>query len=627
MTDDRCTTTDENVFPTPSSTSPRRVDPAPAGDPPGRRDGVARWLLARARPFRGPLAVHLTGSLLWQSLTAAIPVTTGLAFDAVVAPDGAGAGPGDDLTTVVWVLLALVVVRGVAGIASTYALESFASGLERAARAQVFGSLLRKGQGYFNRRRVGDLSARATADAESLNLMVSPGGDLAVDLALNVLLPIVFIGLIDPRLLWSPVAFVALFALSVVAHGRRLGPVSDAARESFGALTAQATESFAGIEVVESTGGTERERARFAELAAHHLSATVRQARVQALSLPPLLLTLATAGALLHSVTLLRAGTLTLGELVAVLGLMGTLRDPSQLASFSLGLLHLGAAGARRILEVVNDPGDHDERGGAHAAPVIGALALEDVSFGYDPARPVLRRVSFRVPPGATVAVVGATGSGKSTLLHLLNRTYLPDSGRVLVDGVSTADWDTTSLRGQIAVVEQDVVLFSRSIAENIGIGVECEVDRDRLESAARAARAHDFVMATENGYDTVLGERGGTLSGGQRQRLALARALLADPRVLAVDDATSAVDSTTAHELQRALHHASAGRTTVLVTSALSQIRAADHVLVLDAGRIVSQGHHDRLIRECPYYRRIFAPYREEPSGSRTARTTQEAP
>jgi len=197
----------------------------------------------------------------------------------------------------------------------------------------------------------------------------------------------------------------------------------------------------------------------------------------------------------------------------------------------------------------------------------------------------------------------------------------------VSIDGVPTTEGDTGSLRSQIAVVEQDVVLFSRTIAENLALGAERGAGRARLEAAARTAQAHAFITATEHGYDTVLGERGVTLSGGQRQRLAIARALVTDPRILAVDDATSAVDAVTEHELQRAMRQAAAGRTTFLITARLSRIRAADHILVLDAGRIAGQGTHEQLLRNCPVYRRIFTPYLDEPvPGPRTLDAEKES-
>ncbi|QES46724.1 ABC transporter ATP-binding protein [Streptomyces venezuelae] len=570
---------------------------------------VGRWLRSHLRRYRWYISVHLLGSLFWQSLTAAVPLVVGLAFDAVLEDGGAGPDMGT-FHAVTAGLLLLVLVRGVCGIAATYSLETFASGLERDARAGVFASLLRKRQGFFNRHRTGDLSARATGDAEALNLMVSPGFDMAVDLTLNIAMPLVFIALIDPRLLLSPGLFVLFFALALWEHGRRLEPASDLVRERFGAMSAQATESLDGIEVVESTGGAGQERGRFNRLAAEYRDAAVRQAHAQALSLPPLLLTLATAGALLHAVHLLRAGSLSVGELVAVLGLMGTLRAPTQLASFSIGLIYFGLSGAERILEIINDREGEDERGGGHAARITGEVVMENVTFGYDSSSPVLRNVSFRIAPGSTVAVVGSTGSGKSTLLQLLNRTYSPDEGRVLIDGVDCAAWDPASLRAQIAVIEQDVVLFSRSIAENLAFGAGPDVDRARLEEAARTAQAHEFIVAGPQGYDTLVGERGMTLSGGQRQRLAIGRALVTDPRILAVDDATSAVDSVTEHELQLAMRRAAAGRTTFLITPRLSRIRAADHILVLDRGRIVGQGGHEQLLQDCAFYRRIFAPY-----------------
>jgi ATP-binding cassette, subfamily B, bacterial len=221
----------------------------------------------------------------------------------------------------------------------------------------------------------------------------------------------------------------------------------------------------------------------------------------------------------------------------------------------------------------------------------------------------VLEDVSFRVQPGETVAIVGQTGSGKSTLTQLINRTYDATGGRILVDSVDVREWSLDSLRSQISKIEQDVFLFSRTIGENIAFGAP-NATREQIEQAAREAQAHDFILAFKDGYETVVGERGVTLSGGQRQRIALARAFLSNPRILILDDSTSAIDSATEDEIQKAIGRAQQGRTTLLITHRLSQIRWADHIIVLDKGKVIASGNHNDLLQTSRVYRRIFARY-----------------
>ncbi|MCB0185094.1 MAG: ATP-binding cassette domain-containing protein, partial [Caldilineaceae bacterium] len=254
-----------------------------------------------------------------------------------------------------------------------------------------------------------------------------------------------------------------------------------------------------------------------------------------------------------------------------------------------------------------------DENRDGYAAPMHGDLRFDNVTFqlgeGAD-AGTVLHNITFHAAPGETVAIVGQTGSGKSTLTKLVNRTYDVNEGSVSIDGVDLREWNMESLRSQISTIEQDIFLFSRSIAENIGFGLGADADRAAIVEAAKAAQADDFINTFKDGYDTDIGERGVTLSGGQRQRLAIARALLTDPRILIIDDSTSAIDSATEDRIQQAINKVMEGRTTLLITHRLSQIRRADKILVLHQGRIVDQGSHEALLARCTLYQRIFARY-----------------
>ncbi|MFL5804137.1 MAG: ABC transporter ATP-binding protein, partial [Roseiflexaceae bacterium] len=310
---------------------------------------------------------------------------------------------------------------------------------------------------------------------------------------------------------------------------------------------------------------------------------------------------------------------------------------------FSFALVQLGLAGATRILELIKAETELDENAGGHAAPIKGAIVFEHVSFGYQndhgpqttDHRPmgadtgadeeesvvgrrssvVVKDISFEARPGETIAIVGQTGSGKSTLTKLVNRTYDVVAGRVLVDGADVRQWSLESLRSQISTIEQDIFLFSRTIAENIAFGAAGQATRQQIEQAAREAQAHEFISSFPAGYDTMVGERGVTLSGGQRQRIAIARAFLTDPRILILDDSTSAIDSATEDQIQRAMRRILSGRTTLLITHRISQIRWADRILVLRRGELVAQGTHDELLATSEAYRRIFARYEREES------------
>jgi ATP-binding cassette, subfamily B, bacterial len=267
----------------------------------------------------------------------------------------------------------------------------------------------------------------------------------------------------------------------------------------------------------------------------------------------------------------------------------------------------LGLAGTRRILELINRETDLDQNLEGQTRPLEGSIEFRDISFTYDGATdPTLDDINLKVLPGQTVAIVGQTGTGKTSLVKLVNRTYDVTEGQVLLDGVDVRDWNLESLRRQISIIEQDIFLFSRSIAENIAFG-KPGATQEEIEAAAQAAQAHEFIAGFKDGYETVIGERGVTLSGGQRQRLALARAFLTDPRILILDDSTSAIDSATEDKIQQAIYAAAKGRTTLIITHRLSQIRWADLIVVLRGGRITAIGNHEDLMGQSLAYRQIF--------------------
>jgi ATP-binding cassette subfamily B protein len=428
---------------------------------------------------------------------------------------------------------------------------------------------------------------------------------------LGLFIPIVFIALIDVRLLAAPALFTILFFLTLRLYMRQLNPVSNALREKFGVMNAGLNEAVRGVEVIKATGQEAQERQKFNLNARSYRDLQILQGLVQARYLPTLILPVTFALAILHGVYMVQENQLTIGQLVAYTGLMGQLGFPTFISTFTFSLVQMGLASAGRILVLMKEETELDQNVEGHAAPMSGDIVFDHVTFGYG-GDPILKDITFHAKPGETIAIVGETGSGKSTLTKLVNRTYDVTAGRILVDGADIRGWNMDSLRSQISFIEQDVTLFSRSVAENIGFSLGQTADREEIVRAARDAQAHEFIVALEGGYDTVIGERGVTLSGGQRQRLAIARALLTSPSVLVLDDSTSAIDSATEDSIQQAIRRILEGRTTLLITHRLSQIRWADRVLLLRKGELVALGTHDELLGQSPLYRRIFAHYDE---------------
>lgn len=570
------------------------------------RRGPARWILSHLARYPGfPLAA-LLAAILNNFFYSQVQVQIGRGFDLITSPGWTAAA----LARLALTVLGIALGQGLTGLLRNYAVEFVAQRIERDARDELYVSLLGKSQTFFGRQRIGDIMARATNDVRSLNLMFSPGLMLILDSSMAVVVPLVIIARLKLELLLVPGLFLVALAITIWDYNRRLKPVSFGIREQFGALNAGLAEAIAGIEVAKANVQEQYEWLKFTGNARKVRDLFVKQGEIQAKYWPMLAFTLAWAGALLHGLLLWRAGSLTLGQAIAFLGLVGTLRFPTFISIFTFNLVQLGIAGARRILETINTETELDENPQGVAQPIRGEVVFDDVCFSYNGAEGcdgVLKHISFAARPGETIAIVGQTGSGKTTLTRLINRIFDVDAGRVLIDGVDVRDWNLEALRSQISTIEQDPFLFSRTVRENIAFGRPDASDAE-IEAAARAAQAHDFIMSFKDGYDTEVGERGVTLSGGQRQRLAIARAFLTDPRILILDDSTSAIDSATEDQIQRAMRRISRQRTTFLITHRLSQIRWADRILVLRRGELADQGTHEELLERSADYCRIFA-------------------
>jgi ATP-binding cassette subfamily B protein len=450
--------------------------------------------------------------------------------------------------------------------------------------------------------------ARATNDVREINFMFSPGLNLVIGSANFILLPIIMAPNYHPTLVIVPLVFLVLYFLLVWQYLIELKPVSAKVRQNFGQLNTRLAEALDGIETVKGMAQEENEIDLFEKNAEGFRDASVRQGDIEARYLPLLLLGLAQTAGLLHSLLLFKDGILTAGDVVGYFGLLQLFGFPTFASIFAYSQVSLGIAGARRILDLINKETDLDQNLGGHTGKMRGEVEFRNVCFSYeDDEESAIDGVSFSVSPGQTVAIVGQTGTGKTSLVKLINRTYDVDSGQVLVDGIDVQEWQLESLRRQVSIIEQDIFLFSRKIKENIAFGDKDATDEEII-AAAKAAQAHDFILEFKDGYETVIGERGVTLSGGQRQRLALARAFLTDPRILVLDDSTSAIDSATEDRIQRAIYAAAKGRTTFIITHRLSQIRWADLIIVMRKGEVVAIGTHEDLLQSSEAYRRIFS-------------------
>jgi ATP-binding cassette subfamily B protein len=414
-----------------------------------------RWVLSHVLRYRGFAIGFLVLSTLAVVTYSQASLLTGLAAEEMLKP---GAGR---LLQYSLAILLILVFDGVANLVSSYCAENIAKRFQADAREELYLSLLAKSRTFHSRQRVGDIMARATDDSAMLSVMIVPGGSLIIEGVLCIVIPLLFLAKISLELLIVPGLFVACHVLAVRAYMRQLNPLVMRQRQEFGQLNAVLEETVSGIEVVKASARETFERDKYRRIASSLCEALVAQGRVEARYLPLLLFAVATGGLFLHGLWLNQRGVLAFSDIVAAMGLMAVLRFPTFLSTFTFSLVQSGLASAERMLALIRQEAELDENATGYVGPERGSIAFERVSFGYGE-RNVLEEVSFRVEPGQTVAIVGQTGAGKSTLTELVNRTYDPRSGRVLVDGVDTRAWSLDALRSGIGKIEQDIFLFSR---------------------------------------------------------------------------------------------------------------------------------------------------------------------
>jgi ABC-type multidrug transport system fused ATPase/permease subunit len=518
---------------------------------------------------------------------------------------------GGESGLLLWYGLALVGV-GVArfGIAVARRLTTGKAslGIEYDLRNRLWARLLRQPFAFFDHWPTGQLMSRAMSDISNVRMFLGYGiVFFAVNIVMMVAVAVILLAT-DWQLALVSLAFLPALLVITWRFSRRLQPILKDVQQRIADVTAAAEENIVGTRIVRIFAREDDELAKFSERSTRVFEASVAAARTRALYIPLIAFVpnLAIALLLWYGGRQVIQGDITLGELVAFYTYLMMLVFPAQVIGWLTGLAQRAIASGDRIYELLDAPLEMEERPDAAPLPQVdGAVAFEGVSFSYVD-RPVLDDVGLEVPAGRTVALVGHTGCGKTTLANLVPRFYDVSGGRVLVDGHDVRDLKLDDLRRHIGVVTQDPFLFSASIAENIRAG-RPEASDEEVRAAATAAQADGFVAALPEGYETVVGERGFTLSGGQRQRLAIARALVMDPRILILDDATSSVDVETEFRIREALVEVMKGRTTFIIAHRPSTISLADEVIVLDHGRVVERGSHGELMAAGGVYAQMF--------------------
>jgi len=562
---------------------------------------------------------RLAGYILrrWHLLVIIVACTIGVTYINIYIPRLGGRVVRNilevrDYGVLIWLVIQIIGLTGVSGALSfilRYVNGYFAQKVIYEIRNEAYKSIQRQSLAFFDKIDTGQLMSRATTDTERIGRFLTFPFRMLVQTAFLLTGVITSMIMIDWELTIASFTVISLILVNFSLYGKKIRPVISRSREHFGELTSILWENISGIRVVRAFAMEDYEKEKFQRPNRAYYDAMVKAAVLRAIFLP---ITGLIGGFVTVIIFWLGGIRVIEGRLsIDMLYVFGSyafmlMRPMSMLGMIWTGYQRMAAAGERVFQIIDAEPEIKDKPDAIELKDVKGHIKFENVYFGYEKDKPILKNVSFEIKPGETVALLGPTGSGKSTIIHLLMRFYDVTSGRILIDGHDIRDVKLKSLRRHIGIVSQEIFLFNKTVKENISFG-RPDASMDDIIRAAKIAQAHEFIMKLPNGYDTIIGERGINLSGGQRQRIAIARALLLNPKILILDDSTSSVDVDTEYEIQKALSALFKNRTTIVITQRISTIRNADKIIVMDNGEIVEEGDHETLMAKKGIYYRLY--------------------
>lgn len=560
-------------------------------------------LVELIRPMWRPLLLAGLATLGATGATLALPWSVQYFMDGILS------GSKGALGALAASLLFLFAIQGLFSSARIYLLAHAGQSFVKILMVRVYSRVQRFSLSYFDRERTGELISRISNDTTLIRNLVSNNLVEIVSQVFTVLGAAVLMFVLDWRM--SLLILVAVpFVVAVGAiFGRQVRKVTGEVQENVADLTSIMEQTFGAIRVVKSFAREDYEQQRFSDGAQKIFDASMRQAKISAVLGPIVMLIVVSTliGVLYYGGHRVVIGTLPAGEFVAFLIYMVMMSGPATGLTGQYTQLQQALAASDRIFSLMDTTGEDLDASQSDSSEILeGRVGFRDVSFSYESGEKVLHNISFDVNPGETVALVGPSGAGKSTLVALLSRFYEIDSGEVFVDGTDVQALSLRVLRSRIGLVAQDVALFSGTVRDNICYGKLLATDAE-VKAAARAANAHEFTSNLEDGYDSLIGERGVKLSGGQRQRISIARTLLSDPAILVLDEATSNLDAESEALVQDAISRLMSEKTAIVIAHRLSTVVNADRIVVLDSGRIVAQGTHAELVRSSRLYSRLY--------------------